>query len=290
MKERNAVLLMLLASFIWGSTFVAQSQAADVIGPAMYNGIRFILGFIVLLPFTVKILKKHKDDKTYLPRLMKAGFFCAVFLASASVFQQAGILYTTAGKAGFITSLYTLLVPVFSIMAGKKVSKKLWLCVAIGLAGAFMLSMNKETGIGKGDILIFACAVLFALQIMVIDKVGKDFEGIELSAFQFLFSGILCLIYGLFSEPFEISMVRSAWFQIFYAGVFSCGCAYTFQVIGQKYVQPTKATLALSLENAWAAVGGVIILGERMSLKELCGCVLLFAAVIIAQLPEKKKA
>lgn len=288
MKERTAVLLMLLASFIWGITFAFQSQAADVIGPFMYNGIRFVLGFIVLLPFVVKILKKHKDNPQYVKNLIKGGLACGLCLASASIAQQAGIAYTTAGKAGFITSLYTLFVPVFSIVLGKKVSKKLWLCVLSGLVGAFLMSINAEHGISYGDILIFICAVLFALQIMVIDRVGKDLEGIDLSAVQFLFSGIICLILGLFIEPFEISMVRSAVIPILYAGIFSCGVAYTLQIIGQKYVQPTKATLALSLENAWSAVGGAIILGERMTAKEFCGCLILFASVIIAQLPEKK--
>ena len=287
MKERNALCLMLLASFIWGITFAFQSQAADVIGPFMYNAIRLILGFIVLLPLTLRAINKHKGDRQYLKTLLKGGALCGFVLGAASVTQQAGIAYTTAGKAGFITSLYTLLVPVFSIVLGKKVSKKLWFCVALGLVGAFMLSINSETGIGKGDLLIFCCAVLFALQIMVIDKYNKVLEGVDLSAFQFLFSGLFCLIPGLCFEPFELSMVKAAAVPILYAGIFSCGVAYTFQIIGQKYVQPTKATLALSLENAWAAVGGAVILGEHMSPKELCGCILLFASVIFAQIDKK---
>lgn len=287
MKERNAMLLMALASFLWGITFVFQSEAASVIGPLMYNGLRFILGFVVLLPFTIKILKRHKDDKDYMNQLIKGGLATGFFIASASFTQQAGIAYTTVGKAGFLTSLYTLFVPVFSIFKGKKVSKRLWLCVLIGVVGAFLMSMNAQSGISKGDLLMFACAILFAFQIMTIDSYGSKLEGIDLSAFQFLFGGIMSLICGLFFEPFEFSMVKNAIVPILYAGIFSCGVAYTLQIIGQKYVQPTKATLVLSLENAWAAIGGVVILHETMSLKEFLGCLMLFAAVIVSQLPQK---
>ena len=147
-----------------------------------------------------------------------------------------------------------------------------------------------EGGIGKGDIIIFVCAILFALHIMYIDKVGKAFNGVDLSAFQFLTAGIICLIIGSFVETTTLSNIKAALIPILYAGIGSCGIAYTLQVVGQKYVQPAKATLALSLESAWSVVGGAIILGETMSPRELFGCLILFVAVVIAQLPEKKKA
>lgn len=287
MKERNAIFMLLGASLIWGFTFAFQSQAADVIGPFMYNGLRMLLGTIVLSPIVINILKK--EDKSYRLSLLKNGFLCGILLATASMLQQAGMAYTTAGKAGFITSLYTLLVPIFSLFAGKRVSKRMWLCVFVGLVGVFLLSINGDTGISKGDFLILLCAVFFAIHIMFIDKVGKGFNGVDLSAMQFLTGSIICLTIGLFAEPFSIHMVKDAAIPILYAGICSCGLAYTFQVVGQKYVQPTKATLALCLESAWAVVGGAIILSERMSPREYLGCLLLFGAVVTAQLPEKKR-
>ena len=288
MKENKAVLLLLAASLIWGFTFAFQSQAADAIGPFMYNGIRMCIGFIVLLPLLLKILKGK--DKAYIKSLLFHSFICGLLIGSASIVQQIGIKYTTAGKAGFITSLYTLIVPILSLLVGKKVSRRIWVCVFGGLVGAFLLSINNEGGIGKGDIIIFVCAILFALHIMYIDKVGKAFNGVDLSAFQFLTAGIICLIIGSFVETTTLSNIKAALIPILYAGIGSCGIAYTLQVVGQKYVQPAKATLALSLESAWSVVGGAIILGETMSPRELFGCLILFVALVIAQLPEKKKA
>ena len=285
MKENKAVALLLLASFIWGFTFAFQSQAADTIGPFMYNGIRMCIGFLVLLPLVVKILKDK--DKAYFRSLLFHGFVCGILIGSASMVQQIGIKYTTAGKAGFITSLYTLIVPLLSLLVGKKVSLKIWLCVLGGLVGAFLLSIKSEGGIGKGDAIIFGCAVLFALHIMYIDRYGKAFNGIDLSALQFITAGILCLAIGSFTETTTLDNVKNALVPILYAGIGSCGIAYTLQVVAQKYVQPAKATLALSLESAWSVVGGAIILHEVMSGRELLGCAVLFISVVIAQLPEK---
>ena len=287
MKENKAILLLLLASLIWGFTFAFQSQAADNIGPFMYNGIRMCIGFVVLLPLVVKILKDK--DRQYIRSLFLHGSICGILIGAASMVQQIGIGYTTAGKAGFITSLYTLLVPILSLLVGKKVSRKIWLCVLGGLVGAFLLSINGEGGIGKGDIIIFFCAVLFALHIMYIDRYGKAFNGVDLSAFQFLTAGIICLLIGSFTETTTLDNIKNAIVPILYAGIGSCGIAYTLQVVGQKYVQPTKATLALSLESAWSVVGGAIILGETMTARELLGCLILFISVVIAQLPEKKR-
>lgn len=288
MKEKKALFLLLGASFIWGFAFVAQTVASGIIGPFMYNGIRMILGYLVLLPLAVRIQNRHSSELHYFRRTVVSGFLCGVFLFSACVLQQYGIAYTGAGKAGFITSLYTLFVPLLSLLIGKKVPLRIWGCVAVGILGAFLLSYHPgEGGIGKGDILVLICAVLFACQIIVIDITGKALEGPELSAYQFLFGGIVCLIIGLITEPISMKIIKASVIPILYGGVFSCGIAYTFQIVGQKYVQSTKATLALSLESVWAATGGALILGERLSLKELTGCILLFTAVVISQLPEK---
>lgn len=293
MKESKAVLLLLLASFLWGFTFVFQSQASGVVGPFFFNGTRMIIGFVVLIPLIVPIFKKHKGDKAYWKRLAEGGVLCGLAIAAASVVQQYGIEYTTAGKAGFITSLYTLIVPVFTLFMGRRVSPRIWVCIGIGLVGTFLLSVNGGDGIGYGDLLVLGSAFLFAVQIMLVDAFVKDLEGVDLSACQFLLGGVFCLVCGFFVEGYTLDSFASSFMDaavpILYAGIGSCGIAYTLQIIGQKWVQPAKATLALSLESAWAAVGGVLVLGETLSAKELVGCILMFSAVVFAQLPQRRK-
>lgn len=291
MKESKAVLLLLVTSMIWGLAFVAQSDAAGNVDTFFFNGTRMVLGFIVLLPLVIPILKRHKGEKKYFKALILDGLICGILTGAACIVQQYGVEFTTAGKAGFITSLYTLIVPVFSMFLGKKVPVRIWICIAVGLVGTFLLSFDEQSGIGAGDLIVLISSFLFAIQIMVIDHVVNKFDGVELSAFQFLFGGVLGLIVGYFVEGYTVSsvqyMFKSAWLPILYAGVCSCGIAYTLQIIGQKWVAPFKATLALSLESAWAAFGGLVMLNERMDAVEVIGCVLMFAAVIVAQLPAK---
>lgn len=289
MKERNAILLLLLTSLIWGFAFVAQSNAADSIGPLTYNGIRMLIGAAALLPLTYKKFKMHLKDREYMKTLTKAGMCCALCLGLASVLQQAGIAYTTAGKAGFITSLYMLIVPIFSIALGKRVSKKVWGCVFMGILGAYLLSMNSKLTISKGDLLIFLCSIVFAFHIMFIDHFGKKVDGVELSNLQFLFAGLICFILSFIFEDVRMESIMDASTAILYSGIMSCGVAYTLQIVAQKYVSPAPATLAMSLESVWAAVGGMLLLGEVMSLRETMGCTILFVAVVIAQLPDKIK-
>ena len=289
MKERNAILLLLITSLIWGFAFVAQSNAADSIGPLTYNGVRMLIGAMALLPLTYKKLKVHLKDKAYTKKLIKAGLLCASCLGCASVLQQAGIAYTTAGKAGFITSLYMLIVPIISLFIGKKISKKVWICVFAGIVGAYLLSMNEGFSIAKGDFLVLLCAIVFALHIMVIDHFGKDVDGVELSQMQFFFAGIVCFILMFFFEDVNFGAIKSVSGAILYSGVMSCGVAYTLQIVAQKHVSPAPATLTMSLESVWAAIGGALILGERMTIKEVIGCCILFSAVVVSQLPEKIK-
>ena len=288
MKKYSAVLLLVLASAFWGFTFVFQSKAAQIIGPFSYNGIRMLIGALVLSPFAAKSIRKNRSNKDYKPALTKGGLLCGLLIAAASVTQQYGIGFTTAGQAGFITSLYYLFVPVFSIALGKKVSFGLWLCVFTGLAGALLLSTGSESGVmGTGEALLFVCAVLFALQIMVIDHYCTIIDGPDISCIQFLTGGILCLVCGLIFETVTWEIIRAAAIPILYAGICSCGIAYTLQIVGQKYIQPTKATLILCLESFWAAAGGALVLGETMSAREITGCVLILAAAMVSQLLRK---
>ncbi len=292
MKQKYAIFLLLLTSLIWGLAFVAQSSAADSIGPFTFNSLRFFIGAIVLSPFAIRSIMKKKNDRDYIKSLLKAGLICGTFLALASYLQQAGINEgTDSGKAGFITSLYILFVPILALFSKKKVSMKIWICVAIGIIGAYFLSINgKSTSNLFGEFLILLCAVVFALHITAIDKFAKGVDGVELSFMQYLVAGIICLIGMVAAESPAISAIRTASISILYAGIFSCGVAYTLQIIGQKYVDATPATLAMSLESVFAAIGGALILGERMSPREIFGCALLFSAVIISQVNFKKKA
>lgn len=264
--------------------FVSQSQASGYLGALGYNGSRMLLGFLTLLPFIITSLRK-KDRKDILP-LLRDGLIAGILLSLASFFQQKGIESTTAGKAGFITSLYILIVPVISLFMGKKISKKIWLCVLTGLIGAYLLSSGGESALNKGDGLVFISAFLFSFHVLFIDKVGKNYNSIELSAFQFLFAGALAFTLSLFFETNTTADYKAALIPVLYGGIFSCGIAYTLQIVGQKYTEATKATLILSLESVFSLLGGVVILKERMNTTEIIGSVILFLSVVAAELSE----
>ncbi len=287
-KERNALLLLLLTSFIWGLSFVAQSVSSDLVGPFTFNGIRMLIGAVVLIPFSYKSLKSRNNG--YFIKLLKSGAVCGLLLASASMMQQIGVAYSTAGKAGFITSIYIIIVPIISLLFHQKVKKKIWLCALVAIFGMYLLCMDTSSlSLSKGDAYLLLCAILFAFHIMAIDHYAKDLDGIDLSMVQFFTAAVICLIGMVLFEDPSISALKKSWLPIFYAGAFSCGIAYTLQTVGQKYVKPTLATLALSLESVWAAIGGAVILSERMSPREIIGCILVFSAVLLSQMHLKKK-
>lgn len=287
MKSIYSSLILLLTALIWGFAFVSQSQASSFLGPLGYNGLRMLLGFLVLLPLYIKhSRKREKEEKK---SLLRDGMICGILLFLASYFQQKGIEYTTAGKAGFITSLYILIVPVLSLFSGKKNSPRTWICVFTGLLGAFLLSINGKSGINRGDGLVFISAFLFSLHVIFIDRVSKNHDGVSLSTIQFLCAGLIALVLSLFLEDNTIHDIKAAAIPVLYGGIGSCGIAYTLQIIGQKYTPPTRAALILSLESVFSALGGALILSERMSTKELTGCLILFLSVIIAELPDKRE-
>ena len=289
MKERNAAMLLLLTSLIWGLSFVAQSVSSESIGPFTFNSIRFLIGAIVLIPFALPAIRRECKASGYWKKTLKGGIICGICLASAAVIQQIGIAESGAGKGGFITSLYIIIVPFLSVVFGKKVEKKTWIAGIVAIAGMYLLCIGDSSGFSRGDIFLLICALFFSFHIMAIDSVGRDVDGVTLSMFQFLTAGIVTLP-GMLAEGPSFSAVLSAWLPIFYAGAFSCGVAYTLQVVGQKYVRPQHAVLLLSLESVWAAVGGALILSERMTGREMAGCLIVFSAVIAAQiqLPTRK--
>ena len=289
MRVKNGVMLFLTA-FIWGTAFVAQSVGMDYLEPFTFNGVRSLIGGIALLPCIWLLHKLNGESKKEESGkvLLIGGLACGVLLFAASSLQQIGLKYTTAGKAGFITAFYIVIVPVLGILLHKKIGWKIWLAVVLALAGLYFLCITESFSIGKGDVLIFLCALIFAVHILVIDYFSPKVDGVKMSCIQFFVCGILSLPFMFTIETPKAVAMTAAWMPLLYAGVLSCGVAYTLQILGQKNVNPAVASLILSLESCFSVLAGWIVLGERLSLRESAGCVLMFAAIILAQLPDKK--
>ena len=301
MKMKNGFMLVLTA-FIWGTAFVAQSMGMDYLGPFTFNGVRSLIGGVALLP-CILILRKgsrrtagivNKDaemheEKDGRKELITGGILCGLLLFAASSLQQIGIQYSTAGKAGFITACYIVIVPFLGIFAHKKIGAKVWVAVVVALVGLYFLCITEAFSIGKGDVLLFLCALVFSVHIMVIDYFSPKVEGVKMACIQFFVCGIASLPPMFLMETPKISAMMDGAFPLFYAGVLSCGVAYTLQIIGQRNVNPAIASLILSLESCFSVLAGWIVLGERLSLRESVGCLLMFAAIILAQLPERKQ-
>ena len=292
MRPKNAAILMLTA-FIWGTAFVAQSVGMDYLGPFTFNGVRSLIGAAAHLPciWLLQILNKKEGtvkEEGSRKDLIIGGIACGLLLFAASSLQQIGIQYTSAGKAGFITAFYIVIVPVLGIFLHKKIGWKVWIAVLLALAGLYFLCITEKFTIGKGDIFIFLCALVFSLHIMVIDHFSPMVDGVKMSCIQFLVCGIVSIPFMVLTETPRLDAMLAGWFPLVYAGVFSCGVAYTLQIVGQKNVNPAIASLILSLESCFSVLAGWMILGERLSVRESAGCILMFAAIILAQLPDKK--
>ena len=297
LQLRNSFLLLLTAA-IWGVAFVAQSVGMDYVGPFTFNMIRSVIGGIVLIPCIFlldKISPKEKkelsakEQKKERKTLLTGGICCGILLAFATNFQQIGIQYTTVGRAGFITACYIIIVPLIGITFFKKKCRfTIWLAVILALVGLYLLCITEEFSIGYGDFLVLVCSFLFSLHILVIDYFSPLVDGVKMSCIQFFVCGIVSGIPALFTETIVWTNVLQAWMPVLYAGVMSCGVAYTLQIVGQKNMNPTVASLILSLESCIAVLAGWIILGESLTSREVKGCILMFAAIVLAQIPEKK--
>lgn len=288
---KNNILLVLTA-LIWGCAFVAQSVGMDYVGPFTFNMARFLIGAIVLLPviwFMDRQRKTGAEKGAGQKTLIIGGICCGIALAVASTLQQWGILFTTVGKAGFITAMYIVIVPLLGIFIGKKVRPLIIGCVAIAVVGFYFLCMTESLRLGLGDFLVLLCAIAFSIHILVIDHFSPKVDGVKMSAIQFLTAAIISAVPTLLWEQPVFTEILQAWQPVLYAGVMSCGVAYTLQIIAQKNADPTVASLLLSLESVFSVLAGWVLLGQELSLKELFGCVLIFCAIILAQLPEKKK-
>lgn len=292
---RGAALLILTA-LIWGTAFVAQSVGMDHLGPFAFTAVRNYIGFVTLLPviaLAARLRTGKAEEEPNAPVLKKWtmplwGTACGLLLGSATLLQQAGMQTASPGKAGFLTALYIVIVPVLGIFLGRRPGWKVWAGVVLALIGAYLLSVKGGEGIATGDLLVIGSAVVFSLHILVVDFVPAGVDGVKLSCVQFLVAALLSTVLALLFEKFTLSDVLSAWVPLLYTGVISSGVGYTLQILGQRTVNPTVASLILSLESVFAAFAGWVLLSQPLSLKELVGCTLVFAAVVLAQLPGRK--
>ena len=295
MKQRlNGIFCLLIATVIWGSAFIAQSVGMDYIGPFTFQAARSTLAVLFLVPV---IYLFDKDKKAYFknwtkPGLWKTGLVCGIALFIAGGFQQIGLQYTSASKAGFITTMYIVLVPLLGIFLRERVCLTAWISVAIATAGLYLLSCVGVTVVNIGDILLLGCALGFAVQITLVDRLARDLDGLRVNCIQVMVTAVLSAITMLLVETPVWQSILDCWLPLCYAGILSMGVAFSLQIIGQKHLEPTPASLIMSLESAFALLFGWLLLKERLSGPELLGCALVFVGVILSQLPEsifKKK-
>ena len=295
MKNKAAgTISLLLATVIWGFAFIAQSVGMDHIGPFTFQMVRCALAVAFLFPLSFLLdgkgttvaasMKKWAD-----PALWKAGIICGSALFIAASLQQVGLVSTDAGKAGFITAMYIVLVPVLGMFLGQKPTAGALVSVLLAVGGLYLLSCMDASGINKGDLLIMGCALAFAVQIRCIDRFAGSVDGVRLNCVQSLVVTLLSLPCAFLTEVIEPAAILVCWSSLLFAGGLSMGVAYTLQIVGQKHLAPTPAALIMSLESVFAALGGWLVLWESMTRWELLGCGLVFAAVIISQLPSPKK-
>lgn len=315
-KELKHIMLLVLGSIIWGAAFVAQSVGAEHVGPLTFLSIRSWLGAFSLVPVIIIMRRRRAlsgpDDggasgqvrqpgevangtqgeavnngASFLGGLaepVKGGFVCGTFLFAASLLQQAGIAYTTTAKAGFITALYVVFVPVLSLLIGLKSTWKTWVCMVMGVAGLYLLCMTGGSSFGRGDLLMLACAFTFSLQIMSVNHFVKRADGLLLAEFEFFFEAVLATFFMLIFEKVTYTGIIAAAPALLYTGLLSSGVGYTLQIIGQEGVNPSLASLVMSLESVFSAISGWLILGQSMSVREILGCLVMFAAIVLSQL------
>jgi drug/metabolite transporter (DMT)-like permease len=286
-KTLRSDLMLILTSAIWGFAFVAQLKGMEYIGPYLYNGIRFALGSLSLLPL-IYFLNKRKPVVTDKKSLSRSSIFLAGLLAGTVLFmgaslQQVGLQYTTAGKAGFITGLYVILVPIIGILLKHKTGIPTWIGAVFAAIGLYLISVKGGFQIGKGDLLILACSVFFALHVLTIDHFSKKIEPVTLASVQFAWCALFSLIVAIFKEPLIIDSIIDAGIPILYGGLGSVGTAYTLQVIAQKDAPPAHSAIIMSLESVFALIGGIIFLSEGMSSRGLTGCGFMLIGMMASQ-------
>lgn len=288
-KQTKYVIFMLLTTIIWGLSFVAQSKGTETVGPLSFNGTRSLLGALSLLP--VYLLQRRKEgrlDKAMIRSTVKNGILCGIALGLAGNIQQIGIMHTTIGKAGFLTTLYVVIVPLMGLLGHKGFNKRLIVGLPLAIVGIYLMSVTDGLTMGKGDVLCLVGAVFFALQIILVeDALAKNCDGILLSIVQMLTVFVPSLLIALFTETIslEAMFMGPALVPLLYAGIMSCGVAYTLQIMAQKGLESSTAALIMSLESCFALLFGFLILGQKLSAREIIGCAMAFGAVLAVRLP-----
>jgi drug/metabolite transporter (DMT)-like permease len=288
-----------LAAMIWGMAFVAQSVGADYVGPFTFNAVRAFIAFVALI-LLCWILRRGRKKKAasavefqmsrgYRRDLIRGSVFCGIFICLATNLQQSGLATTAPGKAGFITTMYIVIVPVLGLFLKKKVGKQVWLGVVLAVGGLYFLCLQNGFSLEKGDLLICLCSLALSVHILVIDHFTQKVDSVELSCGQFLFMALASAVgMVVFEHPTWSAILACIW-PLLYLGIFSSAVAYTLQILAQKGSNPTVVSLLLSRESVFATLSGALVLGDRMSGREYFGCALMLAAVVLAQLPGKKK-
>lgn len=296
-KYRNCFLLFLTA-FVWGVAFVSQSKGMEYMKPFTFTASRNILAVIALMPVILYRRKKDNNKIINWRTTIIAGILCGIALTAGSLFQQYGIVTTSVGKAGFITTLYIIFTPILGIFVGKKAPFIVWISAVIAAIGMYLLCMNESFTISKGDVMVFLCAVSFAVHILIIDYFSPKTDGVIISSIQFFVCFVICAVLSLIFDKPSAEQIKMGAVPILYAGFISSGVGYTLQIIGQKGVNPTTAAIILSLESVIAAIAGVVAYNvgflstdQSLSFRQILGCGVVFAAVILVQLPigEKNK-
>ena len=293
-KQLQGSLLLVLATLIWGSTFVAQSTGMDHIGPFTFLAIRNIMGAVFLFLLSLITDRFAKDGKTpkekwMNPKLWKAAFLCGTPLFVAAALQQMGMVSTDPGKSGFLTAMYIVFVPIFGVFLKRKPSKWIPVSVILGVVGLYFLSCVGVTSISISDLLLIGCAIVYAIQILCVDLFGLELDSIRLNCLCCAITFVLASIVTAFVETPTWEAVNNCWGPLLYAGILSSGIAFTLQMAGQKYVEPSTASLLMSLESVFAVLSGWIVLGDLLSTYETIGCILIFIAIMLSQIPDKKK-
>ena len=289
-RSLRGSLLLLLGAVIWGAAFVAQRVGVDHLGPFSFNGIRMLMAGLVLIPLILWMDRKRKapaeGNGKERRELLKGGLICGLLLFAATSLQQAGLVYTTAGKAGFLTALYVVLVPVAGwLLFRQNPSRMIRISVLLAVAALYLLCMKEsESGIQPGDLMMIGCALCFTFQILAVDRYAPRVDPLKLCCIEFLVTGTLSVIIALTAETISAEGIRTAWIPLLYAGVMSGAVGYTLQAVGQRDTDPTVASLIMCLEAVFATLTGAVLLGERMTGRETWGCVLMFIAVVLAQL------
>ena len=287
--NRGAIIMLWVTSAIWGFAFVAQRAGMEFIGPFTFNGIRFLLGSISLLPIIMWMKYKQVGPSIKQKNILKGGLLAGLVLFIGASLQQAGMVYTTAGKAGFITGFYVILVPLIGIFIGQHITKLLWMGAFIALAGLYLLTINGPFVLQKGDFLILLSAFFWAIHVQLINKLVDTHAALPLSAFQFAICGILSLATASVFETITVDSILQAIWPLLYGGFMSVGIAYTMQVVAQQHVHPAYASIILSFETVFAVIGGWILLNEVLSIRNILGCLLMLAGIVIVQIWGSKR-